>query len=155
MTDVVTLKCIASKFTDLSNIENAKNYYHSADHEFWLNVGEYYFLLGFVTMYNVPYFYVVYKNSPSEVAIKPAVLFDLDWSKIPNDWYVQVDKNTREVEITPKELAETEHWFEKYLDGDKKTLQVVNDLISKMLPLQTEKPKEEDPYAWPFPDDKW
>jgi hypothetical protein len=154
MNDVITLKCIASQFSDLANSDRAENYYHSRDHEFWLNVGEYYFLLGLTTMSNVPYFYVFSKNTPLEVEIQPAVLFDLDWTKIPNDWHIKIHEKTRSIEIVPKELAETEHWFEKYLDEDEKTLQIVNNLITKMLPLETEEPQEEDPYAWPFPDDR-
>lgn len=79
-------------------------------------------------MSGVPHFYIFSKEK-KEVEIKPAVLFELDWQQIPKDWHIRINKDTYELEILPKEFAEIENWFEKYIDEDEEVVKFTHNII--------------------------
>ena len=132
---IITVVCKASKLTDLPDFEITENYFKNiseTDYEFCLNVDQYYFVLGFITISSVPHFYVFSNTSPLEIEVQPAVLFDLDWQNIPNDWKIRVDK-TYEIEMLPKPLAEINHWFERYIDEEEDVVKITHDLAHQMI----------------------
>lgn len=147
-------KCLYTKLSEIKGKGDLLEYnanVNPLNYDFGLNVGEDYILLGITQLNSLPYYYIL---SDNEVDIAPALLFEEAQYKIPKDWVIKISpKDFKTLEILPKFLTDIPNWFEKYLDEDDKVLEIVNDEINKLHPLnnsdrQTSEP--EDLYAWPF-----
>ena len=131
----IKIKCISTTFQGVNNFQNEKVYYDLVkpiDYDFCLEVGQYYYLLGLITVSGTPWLYVTSCQELSEIRIIPAILFNIDWSLIPNNWCIRLIESTKQFEILPNKLAKISNWFEKYVDEDEKILQIVQELREEL-----------------------
>ena len=93
-------------------------------YEFDLERDAMYLVLGMQTRKGTPWLYAAPPSEDREVQIYPAVLFQFDWATIPPDWQIRMTREG-EIELLPELLAATESWFERYVDGDPRVVEVI------------------------------
>ena len=70
--------------------------------------------------------YYLIPDGSYELDVGPAVLFECDWRKIPENWYMRMScAHEENFEILPEKLSLIDSWFEKYIDEDPDVLKLV------------------------------
>ena len=133
---MVKVVCKYDSIAEIPHLNSKKNYEQIVsplDYSFSLEKGSLYDLLGITQLSNILHFYFV-ANGSDELDIAPAVLFECDWSKIPENWYLRMNSLHEEnFEILPERLSKIDGWFEKYIDEDPEVLEIVKTEIDNIV----------------------
>lgn len=117
---------------NLNSKDNYKKIVSPLDYRYGFEKGILYNVFGIIQSSGILMLYLV-QHGTYELNIGPAVLFECDWSKIPENWYVRMGFLKEEsFEILPEKLSSIEGWFEKYIDEDPNVLELVKTEIDDM-----------------------
>jgi len=137
---MVKALCKYMAISEIPNLNSKKNYEKIVlpiDYIYSFDKDNLYDILGITQFSGILMFYVVLEGS-YQVDIGPSVLFECDWSKIPENWFARMSCTYEEnFELFPEKLSLVDGWFEKYIDEDPDVLELVkaeiNDIRSKHL----------------------
>lgn len=128
--------CKYLSIAEIPNLNSKKEYekvVSHLDYRYSFNKGSLYYVLGFTQLSGILHLYLVPDDGSYELDIGPAVLFECDWSKVPENWYVRMGLTREEnFEFLPGKLSLIESWFEKYIDEDPSVLETVKAEINAM-----------------------
>ena len=116
---------------NLRSIEEYRTMVRPLDYEFGLERNVTYVVVGVRTRRGTPWLYVAAEIGDREVQIVPAVLFTINWSEVPPGWQVRVTRDG-DIDLMPGRLVAAENWFERYVDGEMITVDLVNHEVDRL-----------------------
>lgn len=120
-----------AEIPDLESVENYKKIVNPLDYDFCFTKGASYGVFGIRELFGFFHLYLFSLDGDYEIDTGPAVLFDCDWSKLPENWRFRMGKSHSEnFEFLPEKLALIDYWFEKYIDEDPEVLKIVEEEIN-------------------------
>ena len=136
---------VLGKYDNVQDVPNlvGKERYERAirplDYSYYLKLDEWYTVIGFGVVAGIPRFYIIRHDEDNNISPVPTVLFECPWNRIPDNWSMRIrGLSGEDIEFFPSELAEIDHWFERYVDEDPEILHLVDSIVKRL--LNTESP---------------
>ena len=125
---MIIVQCRNVALSEIRNL-HAIDVYNSLvrplGYEFALELNAIYAVIGVRTQRGTPWLYATATTGEREVQIVPAALFRFDWQEIPSEWRIRVT-NDGDLDMLPSSLSAIENWFERYVEGDSRIVDLVN-----------------------------
>lgn len=122
-----------AEIPELCTKENYNKIVSRLDYDYCFNKGSLYEIIGVTQLHGILNFYLISDYKCYEIDIGPAVLFDFNWTKLPENWRARMCVTVQEnFELLPERLSVIDHWFEKYIDADPDVVAAVRAEIDEI-----------------------
>ena len=131
MTTISCRHVALSEIEGLRAVDAYEKMVRPLDYEFDLVINATYLVLGILTRLGTPWLYVVATRGDRDLQLVPAVLFNFDWIRIPENWLIRLTGKD-DIELVPASLARIDNWFEKYVNAEASVVAIVDQEIDRL-----------------------